>query len=101
MGRDVIQEALEHFQIGRLPDAQNLCQQLLMEKPDHAGALQLLGLIVSARGDHTTAIELMRRSVMAAPAIADFQNNLGEALWNAGKFKEAGAYYRTALRLNP
>jgi Flp pilus assembly protein TadD len=101
MDRELIKEALEHFTAGRLPDAHNICQTILVKQPNHAGALQILGLILSARMQYNIAIDLMRRSIAAAPDVPDFHNNLGESLFYAGRVKEAAVCYRTAIRLNP
>jgi len=101
MDRELINEALDHYKAGRLPDAHNICQSILMERPGDPMALQLLALILSARLQYNIAIDLMRRAIAVAPNVADFHNNLGETLFRAGRAKEAAVCYRSAIRLNP
>src|SRR5437588_9662554 len=96
-GRRLTHEAMEHYKAGRLPDAQLICQSVLLELPKLGWAMQIMALIASARGDYNTAIELMRKAVTVRPRVAQFHNNLGEIYWKVGRLKEASTCYRTAL----
>jgi len=93
--------AVWHHQAGRLREADSLYRQVLAQQPDHAGALEMLGVLAHQIGRQSAAVELLQRSVAIDPANADAQNNLGVALAAAGRWDEAIAAYRQALMARP
>jgi Tfp pilus assembly protein PilF len=74
---DALRTAFGYFHSRQLGEAEALCRQVLAREPGEAGAVHLLGLIAHARGRGEEALELLRHSVRAAPAAADWRNNLG------------------------
>jgi predicted TPR repeat methyltransferase len=80
----LIQDALERHKAGELAEAEALYEQILAQQPDHADALNLLGMIVLERGDPRAAARLMARAVAASPTTAQYHLNLGTALVAAG-----------------
>jgi tetratricopeptide (TPR) repeat protein len=52
-----------HHQAGRLPQAEACYRQLLAAQPDHADALQLMGLIAHQMGRHAVAVDLILRAI--------------------------------------
>jgi predicted O-linked N-acetylglucosamine transferase (SPINDLY family) len=100
-----LQERLEagvaHHQAGRLAEAETLYREVLVQQPDHADALHLLGMLAGQVGELDVAVDLMRRATELNPNFADAHNNLGFALAKNGKTQEAIASYREAVRLKP
>ena len=99
--RQAFDLALEHHRAGRLAEAKQIYLQILGHEPDDPDALQLLGLIAHDENRHDEAIELIARAAALNPAVAEYQCNLGVALWGAGRRDEAIAAYRSAVNLDP
>jgi len=93
--------ALEHYQAGRMDEAERLCGLVLEADPGEAEALHLLGAIVHQRGDHDRAIELIEEAARIEPSRADFLNTLGVANQALGHFADAEDCFRGALSLKP
>ncbi len=97
--REVLTLALGHHRRGELADAERIYRRVLQSDPTQPDALHLLGVIAMARGDHTLAVQLLRRAVSAAPRMATFYNALGNAHRGLGELDEALASYGQALDL--
>ena len=78
-----IQIAFRHHQAGRTAEAETICRQVLIQAPDHAHALHLLGVLSGHAGHNEAAIELIGRVIAINPAVAQYQCNLGESYWRA------------------
>ncbi len=91
----------QHRQAGRLPEAANLCQQILQARPGEARALQALSMINHQAGNLPAAIEFMKRAAAADPGNAIFHSNLCEMCRQAGRLDEALAAGRRAIELRP
>ncbi len=85
-----IDQALAHHQAGRLLQAEAIYRRILKAQPDDADALHLLGVVAHPKITHAIRIK---------PNIAEYHNNLGEALRALGQFPAATAAYQEALRL--
>jgi len=90
-----------HHQAGRLAEAEKTYRQVLERQPDHAEALNLLGVLVGQTGQWDAAVELIRRAVGLKPDFADAHYNLGKALTEIGRVDEAIASYRRTIGLRP
>ncbi|MBF0334623.1 MAG: tetratricopeptide repeat protein [Alphaproteobacteria bacterium] len=93
--------ALAHHRAGRLAQAEDGYRRVLEEVPDHADALNLLGVVMRLRGRPETAVELISRAAALAPGVADFKNNLGNALVDLDRPDEAIEAYRGATAQDP
>ena len=93
--------AAKYLQTGRLDLAARHLQDLLDSNPDHAGAMQLLGVVHSEMGDRPRALELLRRAVALSPNYAEAHHNLGLVLSGGGEFEAAEASLRRAIALQP
>jgi tetratricopeptide (TPR) repeat protein len=90
----------QHQQAGRRQEAEVLYRSILQEVPQHPYALQLLGVLAYQSGRSEEAVELMLRSI--GPGVpAGFHSNLAAAYLALGRFEEAEASSREALRINP
>jgi predicted O-linked N-acetylglucosamine transferase (SPINDLY family) len=96
-----LQEAIEHHQSGRLPQAETLYRQILQVEPDHPEALHLLGVVAHQAGRNETAVELIDKAIKVDPSIPYYYSNLGSALQAQGKLEAAADSYRHALKLKP
>lgn len=103
--KSTISEALAlaagHHQAGRLPEAERIYREILLEDSHNANALHSLGLIAIQTGNRETAIDLIGRAIEIEPELAEAHNNLGNALKAQGTLDEAVACYQQALRIKP
>jgi tetratricopeptide (TPR) repeat protein/SAM-dependent methyltransferase len=90
----------EHEQ-GNLSRARSLYEQILAIEPEHADALQFLGILCHQRGEPERAEALIRRAIAAKPDVAPYHDNLGTVLETSGRLEEALAAYATADELKP
>ncbi|MGA2231351.1 MAG: tetratricopeptide repeat protein, partial [Tepidisphaeraceae bacterium] len=93
--------ALEHYESGRLRQAELLCRRILGYDPQHGNALHLLGIIAYKAARHDAAANLLRQAVPLKPADAAVLVDFGNALRGQGHVDEALAAYRQALALKP
>jgi protein O-GlcNAc transferase len=96
-----LSHAVRELRSRRLDVAGRLCHQVLAEVPNHAEALNLLGMVAVYGGNSREAIDWFAKAVAARPNSAEFHANLGNSLKDAGKFDDAIAAYRKAIELNP
>jgi protein O-GlcNAc transferase len=93
--------AAQHRQAGRLGEAEAVYREILAQQPDHADALQLLGIVVYNLGRAGESAELIGRAVALDSSRPDYQFNLGLVLAGQGKIDEAIAAYSRATALEP
>jgi tetratricopeptide (TPR) repeat protein len=74
-----LHQGLEHHQAGRLAEAADCYARVLAADPQHADALNLLGLCSYQRDDATTAVELIGRSIALRGDFPPAHANLGHA----------------------
>ena len=93
--------ALQHYQAGRLAEAERLFRQVLAVNPRHADSLHLLGVIAYQTGRHDLAVDMIGKAIAINPREASLQSNLGNLLLQQGRLDEAVASYRRAIELKP
>jgi predicted O-linked N-acetylglucosamine transferase (SPINDLY family) len=96
-----LESGLSHHRAGRLAEAERIYRQVLAQQPDHADALNLLGVLATGAGRLDTAVELIRRAIAIWPTGASYHCNLGNALRTRGQLDQASESYRQAIRLQP
>ncbi|HMD54356.1 MAG TPA: tetratricopeptide repeat protein, partial [Phycisphaerae bacterium] len=79
--QQAINTALECYNAGRLNQAEAICRQIIVQDPNHADALHMLGLIAGRAGNHKTAVELIGRAIQINPSAAEYQVHLGLSLF--------------------
>ena len=94
-------EAAAHFRAGRAAEAARLCRAIVARQPEHAAALQLLGLLAGQAGEPAEARDLLERAAALRPEDAGLMVNLGLACRLEGDFPAAIARFREAVRLAP
>jgi tetratricopeptide (TPR) repeat protein len=96
-----LRDAMAHHQGGDLDQAQDLYEDILRHKPDHADALHMLGLLAHQQGRNEDARRLIAAAIEADDQNAFFHNNLGEVLRILGETEAAVSCYRAAIALEP
>jgi protein O-GlcNAc transferase len=93
--------AWQHYQAGRLSQAEMLCCQIVQADSAHSGALHLLGMIASRaqRGDQ--AVDFFEGVLRLVPDFVDAWIDLAIELTIQGKQAEALGVFRKALRVKP
>ena len=95
------QEAVAHFQAGRMAQAERLLRECLAADPRRGEAMELLGGALQAQGRVPEALEWYDRAKVARPAAASLRHNRAQALALLGRLDEALAELREAVRLQP
>lgn len=93
--------AVSLFREGSLEEAGERCRAILSQWPNHAAALNLLGVLAARAGDAATAVELISLAVHTDPENAEFLTNLGLAYREADELDRAEETLRAALELAP
>ena len=88
-------------QIGRFPEAQAVCRQLVKLAPRHFEALCLLAMFEYQAGSYSEAEAHLRQAVDVEPRSATAHLNRGVVLHALQRFEEAAAGYRRAIVLDP
>ncbi len=94
-----LQVALLHHGAGRMDQAERLYRDVLSQQPDHAAALNSLGVLAIQTGRPNQAVRLLQRAASIKPSAASYHCNLGEAHRHLGQIDEAIIEYRQAIRL--
>ena len=92
---------LEHYQAGRLDDAEKLATSISQEFPKHQFAWKVLGAVLEATGRKSEAVEANQTAVALSPQDAEAHSNLGNTLKELGRLDEALASYTQAIALEP
>jgi predicted O-linked N-acetylglucosamine transferase (SPINDLY family) len=98
---DALNLALEHHRAGRLREAESLYREILVQQPNQADALHLLGVLTHQAGRQEEALGLIRRAAELNPSTANFHLSLGNVLAALGRAEEAIRAYRNAIVLQP
>jgi tetratricopeptide (TPR) repeat protein len=86
---------------GKLTEAEHWLRQILQQDPNHAPALQLLGVVAYQAGNLPAAAELLQRAIDLRPNTAIFHANLCEILRRMQRMDEAFAHGERATALDP
>ncbi len=88
-------------QIADLERAIQACRAALMIDPQHAGALNNLGVALTEHGRVAEARDALSEAVRLNPGFAAAHNNLGNALRMLGSREDAIAAFRRAIAAEP
>jgi tetratricopeptide (TPR) repeat protein len=94
-------EALAHYNAGRLAPALRLVSQIISARPQRADAHNLMGAVLSAQRDQDGAAQSFAEATRLDPQNALFFANLGEAERLRGKLDAALAALTRAVALDP
>ena len=99
--QDQINRLLEHYQAGRLGEAEVLATSLTQQFPKHPFGWKVLGVVFKQTGRLNESLLPMQKSVGLSPQDAEAHNNLGITLFELGRLDDAEASYRKAIALKP
>ena len=99
--QDQINRLLEHYQAGRLGEAEVLATSLTQQFPKHPFGWKVLGVVFKQTGRLNESLLPMQKSVVLSPQDAEAHNNLGNTLKNLGRLDDAEASLRQAIALKP
>ncbi len=94
-------EAMTHFNAGRIDQADKLCTAIMHAAPNHVGAINLLAMIAQKVNRHDLAASLLRRAVAIAPKDPFLHFGLGNAEAELGRLADSRACYRQAIAIKP
>jgi Tfp pilus assembly protein PilF len=95
-----LQAAANHFQAGRMDEAETACRAVIEQQPGMTDALHLLALVMRKQGNLDEAEALFRSCLEKRRDRADIHANYGNLLRAAGRTEEAIAEYHKALDLD-
>jgi tetratricopeptide (TPR) repeat protein len=97
----LLNEANAHEQAGRLDQAEAVLGQILSAAPEQPAALHLSGIVAFKKGRIADAAALMERSIARVSSNAIYHRNICEVYRVLGRYDEAVAAGRRAIRLAP
>jgi protein O-GlcNAc transferase len=98
---DIISQAVQHYDGGRLQQAEEICRRINQLHPDHPKALNLLGIILFRSGRTEEGLSLLLKAIALQPDFAAAHSNLGNAYKTMGRFAEAAVSFQRALAIKP
>ena len=96
-----LQQAIALHQHGRVAEAEAAYEEILRERPHHAAALHLLGVLLMNTARYARAAEVLVRAVAANPDDIAAQANLATSLQGAGRYADALAACDALLARKP
>ena len=99
--QDQLNQLLDHYQAGKLGDAETLARSLTQKFPKHLFAWKILGVVLRQMGRLSESLLPSQKCLELSPQDADAHNNLGVVLKDLGRLDEAEASYRKAIALRP
>jgi len=93
--------ALAMQQRGEFAEAERLYRSILDERPEHSGALHLLGHVLIVQGKTGEAVPVLARAAALMPGDADVSFNLARALQREGQLAAAEHALRNAVAARP
>lgn len=94
-------EALEHYRVGRLPQAERMARAAIAANIDDHQAASLLGAIAARTGHNEDAIGWMMRAARVRPDEERYHANLCELFRKAGRLHEALKAGARAVSIEP
>ena len=99
--RNSLELAMRHHSAGDLTNAERIYKQILRINPNHADALNLLGLHAYQAGKYDRAEKLIIKAIKTKPDFAEAHNHLGLTLQKQGRLEEAAVSFRKTITLAP
>ena len=99
--QDQLNCLLEHYQAGRLEEAEALATLLTQQFPKHPFGWKVLGAVFEQTGRVSESLLPMQESADLSPQDAEAHSNLGATLKELGRLDDAEASLRQAIALKP
>src|SRR5436190_4362577 len=98
--RSSLEQARSLHQRGYLPEAESMYREVLKRLPRDAEAMNMFGILCAQRGDPASALEWIGKAVVIDPQNAAYQFNLGKALLQLKRPRDACAALERATALD-
>ena len=92
---------IELYQSGKLEDAELEAKKLLSEFPDDLTCLNILGVVIDAKGQPDEAIKIYQKALQINENSAETHFNMGSILHRLGRSNEARISYEKSISLKP
>ena len=99
--QEQLSSLFEHYQNGRLSDAEKLATSITQEFPTNQFAWKVLGAVLKQTGRISESLAASQKSVRLSPQDAETHYNLGNTLKELGRLDEAEASYRKVIAFKP
>jgi tetratricopeptide (TPR) repeat protein len=99
--QELLQSARALQAAGDTDGAMGIYEEILGQKPDNAGTLRALGVLLNGRRDFARAATLLERATVLHPTEPTWHVDLGESYRNLSMYQEAIGSCLMALRLRP
>jgi 2-polyprenyl-3-methyl-5-hydroxy-6-metoxy-1,4-benzoquinol methylase/tetratricopeptide (TPR) repeat protein len=96
---DLMAEATVAYQQGRSAQAEVICRQILARAPAHATALNLLGLLYQASGNHRLALKTLAKAIALNDLDAACHYNLASSYQALDQSVAAATHFKKAIAL--
>lgn len=98
---EMLQHAAGAYAAGKFADAESQCRDILRNKPDHIGALQVIAAIAGQAGTPRRGIEILNRVLAIQPKHTEAHIQLAKLLLQQGNTADAISALNTAIELQP
>ena len=99
--QEQLSNLLEHYQNGRLSEAEKLAVSITQEFPQHQFSWKILGAVLVQIGRIDESLNAMQKAVQISPQDAEAYNNLAITFKKLGELEKAEVNYRKTIELNP
>jgi len=96
---EMLDQAIRLYQSGRLTEAMEIADRLLLKNSEDSGVLHLKGAIAMNKGEKETALELMEKAVKLAPKNSHILDSYAMALRDNKRYDEAVKIHHQALKI--
>lgn len=94
-----LRAGLAHHEAGRLAEAADCYDRVLARSPEHAGALNLRGIVAQQEGRPEQALGYFERAAALEAGSASYVFNAGHACLALRRFRDAAGHYERARDL--
>lgn len=101
MNTSVLEQAVALHKAGNLEDAEQSYLDILVDDPENAEVLKLLGVLACQQGNPEDGISYLEAAVDADSNVSEYHLALGRAHFESGKFEEGIASAVKAGELDP
>jgi protein O-GlcNAc transferase len=96
-----LHQAIQYFQNGELEEAELILKRIILVDTKCLPALHILGLIKGSQGNHSEAVNFLKKAVRLEANDPSLQYNLAKALAEAGLDAESLPHHKKAVDLAP
>ena len=96
-----LDSAVQHYQSGKLQEAETICNQILQKNPNHSDTLHMLGLIFVKSGQFDIAADYISKAIEANPEVYFYYFNLGNVFAYQGNIHGAIRNFRKTIEIKP